>query len=216
MLNETLMIFSILQEIWQHHRKSLMMSKDSEKRRNWEKWERRTIAINTITLLFSKSKEKSLDDKKSLMSMTYHVLGIWTCTWVAWQFRVVSLGEASAKFPDQTEVQGWIVNCSGSRDRSNQLAEGPHQSRSKSNLAHAAAFVNSHGSKSVRLSGLTPWGHNKHACLTLSLMMSKDSEKRRNWEKWERRTIAINTITLLFSKSKGEKSRRQKSLMSMN
>ena len=33
---------------------------------------------------------------------------------------------------------------------------------------------------------------------------------KRNWEKWKRRTIAINTLTLLFGKSKGKKSRRQK------
>ena len=63
---------------------------DSEKRRNWENWERRTIAINTFTLLFSKSKEKKSRRQISLMSMTNHVLGIWTCTQVAWQFRVVS------------------------------------------------------------------------------------------------------------------------------
>ena len=37
-----------------------------------------------------------------------------------------------------------------------------------------------------------------------------NSEKRRNWEKWERRTIAINTFTLLVGKSKGKKSGRQK------
>ena len=33
---------------------------DSEKRRNGEKWERRTIANNTFTLLFSKSEEKKV------------------------------------------------------------------------------------------------------------------------------------------------------------
>ena len=37
----------------------------------------------------------------------------------------------------------------------------------------------------------------------------EDSEKRRNWEQWERRAIAINTFTLLFSKSEEKKSRRQ-------
>ena len=29
----------------------------------------------------------------------------------------------------------------------------------------------------------------------------EDSEKTRNWQKWERRTIAMNTFTLLFSQS---------------
>ena len=33
---------------------------DSEKRRNWEQCERRTIAINTFTLLFSESKERKV------------------------------------------------------------------------------------------------------------------------------------------------------------
>ena len=37
----------------------------------------------------------------------------------------------------------------------------------------------------------------------------EDSEKRRNWEQWERRVIAINTFTLLFSKSEEKKSWRQ-------
>ena len=68
--------------------------KDSEKRRNWEKWERRTISINTSTLLFSKSEKKSRR-QISLLSMTNHALGIWTCTQVTWQFRVISLGDAS-------------------------------------------------------------------------------------------------------------------------
>ena len=42
----------------------------------------------------------------------------------------------------------------------------------------------------------------------------EDSEKRRNREWWERRTIAINTFTLRFSKSEEKTSRRQISLMS--
>ena len=50
---------------------------DSEKR-SWEQWERRTIAINTFTLLFSKSEEKTSRRQISLMSMTNHVLGLWT------------------------------------------------------------------------------------------------------------------------------------------
>ena len=33
----------------------------------------------------------------------------------------------------------------------------------------------------------------------------EDSEKRRNWEQWERRAIAINTCYLAFQKERGEK-----------
>ena len=50
----------------------------------------KTIAINTFTLLFSKSEEKTSRRQTSLMSMTNDALGIWTCTQVVWQFRVIS------------------------------------------------------------------------------------------------------------------------------
>ena len=36
MLDEILMNYTIIQETWQHHRESLIMSRDSEKRRSWE------------------------------------------------------------------------------------------------------------------------------------------------------------------------------------
>ena len=44
----------------------------SENRRNWGKWERRTIAINTFILFSSKSKIKSLDGGKRPLFMTRH------------------------------------------------------------------------------------------------------------------------------------------------
>ena len=48
---------------------------DSENRRNWEKTDRRTIANNTFTLFFDKSKE-SLDERNTcLMCMTNHAAG---------------------------------------------------------------------------------------------------------------------------------------------
>ena len=72
---------------------------DSEKRRNWELWERRTIAINTFTLLFTESEEKTSGRQTSLMSMTNHAFGIWTCTHVAWQFRVISPRRCICKIP---------------------------------------------------------------------------------------------------------------------
>ena len=47
----------------------------------------------------------------SLMSMTNHALGIWICTQVAWQFRVISPRKCICqKFSDQEEFQSWIVN----------------------------------------------------------------------------------------------------------
>ena len=75
--------FTIIQEIRAAPSGIADDVEDSEKWRNWEKWERRTIAINTFTLLFSKSKEKKSRRQISLMSMTDHALGIWTCTQLA-------------------------------------------------------------------------------------------------------------------------------------
>ena len=50
----------------------------------------KNIAINTLTLLFSKSEERTSRRQISLMSITNDALGIWTCTQVVWQFRVIS------------------------------------------------------------------------------------------------------------------------------
>ena len=87
---------------------------------------------------------KSLDDKEVLCLWLTVPWVLGPCTQVAWKFRASPLGDASAKFPDQTKFQGWSgiseqkfaqkrrishLYCSGSRDRSNQLAEGPHQSK---------------------------------------------------------------------------------------
>ena len=44
----------------------------SENRRNWGKWERRTIAVNTFILFLGKSKTKSLDGGKRPLFMTRH------------------------------------------------------------------------------------------------------------------------------------------------
>ena len=73
---------------------------DSEDRRTWEKWERRTVAINTFTLLFSKSKEKKSTRQKK-------VLCLWlTMPWVmglvlivSWQFGVISSRRCICKIP---------------------------------------------------------------------------------------------------------------------
>ena len=71
------------------------------------------------------------------MSMTNHAVGIWTCTQVAWQFRVISIRPNGISKLDR-EFPSWSLRkkrrisrsyCSGPRDRSNQLAEGLHQSK---------------------------------------------------------------------------------------
>ena len=72
--------------------------KDSEKRRNWEKCKRRTTAINTFYFAFS-VREKKSRRQISPMSMTNHALGIWTCTQVAWPFRVISTRRCICKIP---------------------------------------------------------------------------------------------------------------------
>ena len=84
---------------------------DSEKRRNWEKWEWRTIAINTSTFFFGESEGKSPDDRSCLKSMTNNAAGIGTCTqsgmaipsYPSWEMHL-------GKFPDHTEFQSWVVN----------------------------------------------------------------------------------------------------------
>ena len=85
------------------------------------------FATNTFTLLFGKSKEKSLDDSNRLKSMTHHAAGIGTCT----QSGMTNPSHPSSemhlgKIPDRTEVQSWIVNfwtevCSKAKNPSRAL-----------------------------------------------------------------------------------------------
>ena len=82
---------------------------DCEKKKEF--WERRTIAINTFTLLFSKSEERKSRRQMSLMSMTDTMP--WVCGLaLKWHdnSELSHLGDASSKFLDQTEFQSWIVN----------------------------------------------------------------------------------------------------------
>ena len=72
-------------------------------RRNWEKWKRRTIAIDTFSLLFEKSKTKSLDGGKCPVSMTNHTVGIGTCTQGMAIPSYLSSEMHLQKFPDQTK-----------------------------------------------------------------------------------------------------------------
>ena len=99
-----------------------------------------------LLLRFSvRARRKSLDDRKSLVSVTDHAVGVGTCARVAWQFRVISLRRYICKnsmTKRNFKAGSWIFKlkfvqkrrisrsyCSGSRDRSNQLAEGLHQSK---------------------------------------------------------------------------------------
>ena len=71
----------------------------------------RIIANNTFTLLFGKSKGKSLDDRNFLMSMTNHAAGIGTCTRSGMTIPSHLSGEMHLqKIPDQTEFQSWVEN----------------------------------------------------------------------------------------------------------
>ena len=80
----------------------------SEKRKNCEKWDRRTIAINTFTLYLGESKGKSVDDRNYSMSVTNHAAGLGTCTqsgmtiqsYLSWETRL-------GKFADHTEFHSW-------------------------------------------------------------------------------------------------------------
>ena len=76
---------------------------DSENRKNWEKWKRRIIAIDSYILLFEKSKTKSLDGGKCPVSMTNHTVGIGTCTQGMAIPSYLSSEMHLQKFPDQTK-----------------------------------------------------------------------------------------------------------------
>ena len=86
---------------------------DSENSRNWEKWERRTIAINTFLLCLSARarRKKSRRWKVSCVFDSLPCRGYWDL-YSKWHdnSQLSLLGDASEKFPDQTEFQSWIVN----------------------------------------------------------------------------------------------------------
>ena len=82
----------------------------SENRRNWEKWERRTIAVNTFILFLGTSKTKGLNGGKRPKFMTNHAAGVGTCTQGMTIPSYLSSEMHLQKFPDQTKFQSWIVN----------------------------------------------------------------------------------------------------------
>ena len=92
MLNEILIIYTMIQEIWRHY---------------WRFWEyelRKMEAKNRCNQYFYLAFQLERGEEKSgrqisLVSMTNHALGIWTCSQVAWQFRVISPRSCICKIP---------------------------------------------------------------------------------------------------------------------
>ena len=143
MLDDILKNYTMIKEIWQHHRETLMMSKILRKE-GIENSGREELLQSIPLPCFSVRARKSRR-QISLMCMTNHALNIWTCTQVAWQFRVISPPRWICKkslTKRNFRAESWISEqmfaqkrrisrsyCSGSRDRSNQLAEGPYKSK---------------------------------------------------------------------------------------
>ena len=143
MLDKILMNCTSVQEIWQHHRKSLMMSRIPRKEGIENGGSEETLQSIPFLCFFSKSEKKSRR-QISLMSMTYHALGIWTCTQVAWPFRVISPRRCIRKIPWSNgismlnrEIPSRSLRKSEEsrariavhqENRSSQIAEGPRQS----------------------------------------------------------------------------------------
>ena len=81
----------------------------SENRRNWDKCERRAIAIITFILFLSERKTKSLSGRKCPVFVTNHAVGIGTSIQGMTIPSYLSSKMHLQKFPDQTKFQGWIV-----------------------------------------------------------------------------------------------------------
>ena len=83
MLDEVLRIYTIILEIWKHHRESLMMLRILRKE-GMEKSGSEEPLQSILLLCFSvRARRKKSGRQISLMSVTNHALGIWTCTQVA-------------------------------------------------------------------------------------------------------------------------------------
>ena len=103
MLYEIMMHYTIIQEIWRHHR------------RFWELKELRKLRAKNhcnqdLYLAFRWEQDKSLDGGKCPVSETSHVVGIGTCTQGMTISSYLSSEMHLQKFHDQTKFQSWIVN----------------------------------------------------------------------------------------------------------
>ena len=92
--------------------RKLATSSGFHRRRNWHKWERRTVAINTSALLSREVRQKCLDVGNRLMSLTnYLASGVGTCTQSGMTIpSCLSLEMHLGKLPDHTELQSRIVS----------------------------------------------------------------------------------------------------------
>ena len=109
LLDEILMNCTIIQEIWQHHRESLMMSRILRKQGIETSGSEEPLQSIPLPCFSVRARKKSRR-QMSLVSMTNDALGIWTCTQVARQFRVISPRRCICTIPDRTKFQSWIVN----------------------------------------------------------------------------------------------------------
>ena len=82
---------------------------DSENRRNWEKWKRRTSAFNTLILFLGKSKTKRSRRWKASNVYDWPCRGYWSCIQGMTIPSYLSLEMHLQKIPDQTKVQRWMV-----------------------------------------------------------------------------------------------------------
>ena len=134
MVDEILMNYPIIQEIWQTPSGTADDVDNSEKIRKSENSGSEEPLQSTFLPCFSVRARRKSRRQISLMSMTNHAVGIWTCTQVAWQFQVIyprkciciSLTKRNFKagswifkqdFAQKRRISRWY--SSGSRDRSN-------------------------------------------------------------------------------------------------
>ena len=101
---------TMIQEIWQHHRESLMMSKILRREGIENSGSEEPLQSIPLPCLLRRAREKCLDDRNCLKSMTHHAAGIGTCTQSMTIPSHLSSEMHLQKFPDQTEFQSWIVN----------------------------------------------------------------------------------------------------------
>ena len=101
MLDEILMNYLMIQEIWRHCWREGIEKVESEE------------PLQSIPLLcfWGRAREKSLDDRNCLKSMTHHAPGIGTCTRSGMTIPSHPSSQIHLeKFLDHTEFQSWIVN----------------------------------------------------------------------------------------------------------
>ena len=110
MLDEILMNITIIQEIWQHHRESLMMSRILRKEGIENSGSEESLQSLRLPCFFSSSEEKKSRRQKSLMFITDISLCILTCTQSMTIPSYLSSEMQLQKFPDQTKFQSWIAH----------------------------------------------------------------------------------------------------------